>query len=59
VLSLSFDRPQPYLISRLNISNISRRCDAARQKVQTDRKLAYARAQVEKLYLANIAESQT
>jgi hypothetical protein len=38
---------------------ISRRCDAARLKLQTDRKLAYAKAQVEKLYHSNIAESQT
>ncbi len=47
------------LIAGLDTSNISRRHDAAREKLQTDRKLAYARDQVEKLYLANIAESQT
>ena len=33
--------------------------DAARQKLQTDRELAYAKTQAEKPYLANIAESQT
>jgi hypothetical protein len=47
------------LIAGLDTSNISRRCDAARQKLQTNRKLAYAKGQAEKLYLANIAESQT
>ncbi|MGB7201899.1 MAG: hypothetical protein WBD16_06485 [Pyrinomonadaceae bacterium] len=47
------------LVAGLDTSNISRRHDAAREKLQTDRKLAYARDQVEKLYLANIAESQT
>jgi hypothetical protein len=47
------------LIAGLDTSNISRRCDAARLKLQTDRKLAYAKAQVEKLYHSNIAESQT
>jgi hypothetical protein len=47
------------LIAGLDTSNISRRHDAAREKLQTDRKLAYARDQVEKLCLANIAESQT
>ena len=46
------------LIAGLDTSNISRRCDAARRKLQTDRKLAYAKAQVEKHYLSNIAESQ-
>jgi len=47
------------LIAGLDTSNVSRRCDAARQKLQTNRKLAYAKTQAEKLYLANIAESQT
>jgi len=47
------------LIAGVDTSNVSRRCDAARQKLQTDRKLAYAKSQTEKLYLANIAESQT
>jgi len=47
------------LISGLDTSNVSRRCDAARQKLHTDRKLAFAKAQVEKIYLSNIAESQT
>lgn len=47
------------LIAGLDTSNISRRHNAARQKLQTDRKLAYAKAQAEKLYHANIAESQT
>jgi hypothetical protein len=47
------------LIAGLDTSNVSRRSDAARQKLRTDRKLAYAKTQVEKLYLANIAESQT
>lgn len=47
------------LIAGLNTSNISRRCDAARLKLQTDRKLAYAKAQVEKIYNSNIAEPQT
>ena len=45
------------LIAGLDTSNVSRR--SARQKLQTDRKLAYARSQAEKIYLANIAESQT
>jgi hypothetical protein len=35
------------------------RQDEAREKLQTGRKLIYARDQVEKLYRANIAESQT
>jgi hypothetical protein len=47
------------LIAGLDTSNVSRRCDAARAKLQTDRKLAYAKARLEKLYIANIAESQT
>jgi putative transposase len=47
------------LIAGLDTSNISRRHDAAREKLQTDRKLIYAHDQVEKIYLANIAESQT
>ena len=47
------------LVAGLDTSNISRRCDAARLKLKTDRKLAYAKAQVEKLYHANIADSQT
>ena len=47
------------LIAGLDTSNISRRCDAARLKLETDRKLSYAKGQVEKLYLASIAESQT
>jgi cyclase len=47
------------LVSVLDTSNVSRRYDAARLKLQTDRKLAYAKAQVEKLYHQNIAESQT
>jgi hypothetical protein len=34
------------------------RQDAGREKLQTDRKATYARDQVEKLYRANIAESQ-
>jgi len=47
------------LISGLDTSNVSPRCDAARRKLHTDRKLAFAKAQVEKIYLSNIAESQT
>ncbi|HYJ90077.1 MAG TPA: hypothetical protein VEV84_02100 [Pyrinomonadaceae bacterium] len=47
------------LIAGLDTSNISRRCDAARQRLQTDRKLAYAKNQTESLYLAKIAEWQT
>ncbi|MGD9628254.1 MAG: hypothetical protein AB7V18_03320 [Pyrinomonadaceae bacterium] len=47
------------LISGLDTSNVSRRCDAARQKVLSDRKPSYAKTQAEKLYLSNIAESQT
>lgn len=47
------------LIAGLDTSNISRRCDAARQKLQTNKKLAYAKSQVETLYHANIAKSQT
>lgn len=47
------------LIAGLDTSNVSRRCNAARAKLQTDRKLAYAKARVEKLYITNIAESQT
>jgi len=46
-------------ISGLDTSNLSRRCDVARQKLQTDRKLAYAKTRAEKLYFSNIAESQT
>jgi hypothetical protein len=38
--------------------NARRRQDEAREKLQTDRKLIYARDEVEKLYRANIAESQ-
>ena len=44
---------------RLHTSNVSRRCSAARRKLSTDRKLAYAETRAESLYLANIAESQT
>lgn len=47
------------LIAGLDTSNISRRCDTARLKLETDRKLSYAKSQVEKTYFANIAESQT
>ena len=47
------------MVAGLDTSNISRRCDAARLKLRTDRKLAYAKAHVEKIYHANIAESQT
>jgi hypothetical protein len=47
------------LVSGLDTSNVSRRYDAARLKPQTDRKLAYAKPHVEKLYHQNIAESQT
>lgn len=47
------------LIAGLDTSNICRRHDAARERLKTDRKLIYARDQVEKLYRANIAESQT
>ena len=47
------------LIAGLDTSNISRRYDAARQKLKTDRKLAYAKDLVEKKYQAKIAESQT
>lgn len=47
------------LIAGLDTSNISRRHDAARPRLTTDRKLAYAKDQVEKLYLTKIAESQT
>lgn len=47
------------LIAGLDTSDVSRRYDAARRKLQTDRKLAYARGQMEKLYHAKIAESQT
>jgi len=47
------------LIAGLDTSNISRRCDAARQKLVTDRKLAFAKSRTESLYLAKIAESQT
>jgi hypothetical protein len=46
---------------RLPYRSIVNACrqDAAREKLQTDRKATYARDQVEKLYRANIAESQT
>lgn len=47
------------LIVGLDTSNVSRRCDAARAKLETDRKLSYAKAQAEVQYFANIAESQT
>ncbi|MEQ1763222.1 MAG: transposase [Pyrinomonadaceae bacterium] len=47
------------LIAGLDTSNISRRCDAARLRFDTDRRLSYAKAEAEKIYLANIAESQT
>lgn len=39
------------LIAGLDTSNISRRCDAARQRLDIDRKLRYAKSQVEKIYL--------
>jgi hypothetical protein len=39
--------------------NARRRQDEAREKLQTGRNLIYARDQAEKLYRANIAESQT
>ena len=45
------------LIAGLDTSNISRRYDGARQKLKTDRKLAYAKDLVEKKYQAKIAES--
>ena len=47
------------LITGLDTSNVSRRCDAARLKLETNRKLNYAKAQVEKIYLAKLAESPT
>ncbi|HQU93765.1 MAG TPA: hypothetical protein PLK77_15790, partial [Pyrinomonadaceae bacterium] len=47
------------LLAGLDTSNISRRCDIARLKLETDPKLSYAKSQVEKTYFANIAESQT
>ena len=46
------------LVAGVDTSNVSRRHDAARLNLETDRKLAYAKAQVERLY-HNIAESQT
>ncbi len=45
-------------ITDLDTSNVSRRCDAAKQKVETDSKLAYAKELVAKKYRARIAESQ-
>ena len=47
------------LIVGLDTSNVSRRYDAARQKLQTNRKLAYAKSLAESLYIENIAKSQT
>jgi len=47
------------LVSGVDTSNVSRRYDAARLKLQTDRKLAFAKSRTEGLYLAKIAESQT
>jgi hypothetical protein len=46
------------IIVGVDTSNICRRYDLAREKVKTDRKLAYARELVEKKYRAKIAESQ-
>ena len=42
----------------LDTSNISRRCDAAKLKTETDTKLTYARNLVSKIYHEKIAESQ-
>jgi len=47
------------LIAGLDTSSVCCRCDTARQKLQTDRKLAYAKTKAERLNLTNIAESQT
>jgi hypothetical protein len=55
VVFASSNRRFPY---RSNV-NARRRQDEAREKLQTGRKLIYARDQVETLYRANIAESQT
>lgn len=45
------------LIAGVDTSNISRRHDAAREKLQTDRKLTYARDQVEK-YTSPISQNR-
>ena len=45
-------------ITDLDTSNVSRRFDAARERVETDAKLAYAKGLVEREYRARIAESQ-
>jgi hypothetical protein len=52
-----FDSSKIRLPYRSNVNACPQ--DAAREKLQTGRKLIYARDQVEKLYRANIAESQT
>jgi hypothetical protein len=41
----------------VDTSNANRHCDVPRQRLQTDRKLAYAKSKAESLYLANIAKS--
>jgi len=45
-------------ITDLDTSTVSRRSDAAKQKAESDSKLAYAKDRVEKIYRAKIAESQ-
>jgi hypothetical protein len=44
---------------KIDTSDVSRRCDAARRKLPTDRKLAYASTRAERPYLANIADVTT
>jgi hypothetical protein len=48
----------PFLASPENFIQIDQQRFTARQKLKTDRKLAYAKDLVEKKYQAEIAESQ-
>lgn len=45
-------------ITDLDTSNVSRRSEAAKQRNESDAKLAYAKDRVEKIYRAKIAESR-
>ncbi len=47
----------PIVHAGIDTSTVSRRCDAARQRLANDSKLAYAKSEVER-ECARIAESQ-
>jgi hypothetical protein len=52
------DANQLSLITDIDPSNIGRRFDSAKQKIETDAKLRFAKSMVEREYGARIAISQ-